>query len=842
MGNIVLLDDLTINKIAAGEVIERPASVVKEIVENSIDAGSKNITIEIKNGGISYIKITDDGSGISEDDMEIAFERHATSKIRNAIDLETVRTMGFRGEALASISAIANVEMVSKKDGEEIGHKIVVEGGKILEKSEVGCPVGTTITVRNLFFNTPVRYKFLKKDYTEGGYIEDAVERIAIVNKDVSIKLINSGKTILQTNGSGDIKNIIYSIYGKDIANGVNGVDYQYEDIKITGVVGQPEIARSNRQNQLFFVNGRYVKDKTLTVAVDQSYKDIIPNGKFAFIILNLEMNPQKLDVNVHPAKLEVRFEDENQVFKSVYNAIKNAFGKEVDINDKPGLFENKVQAKKIELPKEEKIDIKEELTIQERINIINDMINKIAPEKTISQAQFEPTPQKENSVSANVLEDVFKDRISRSEVPQSEIDYDEIGRTINYGNTQISSNTQEINVIEINERLNENQEVKKEVEYEKDEINKMEIPALENKKEFVEIQKMPSEKVEDNKTEIPKLDVTQEISIDTTMEMVSIENSKTENTIEKNHEESSVEKILQPEIFEENDDKFVSEVTEKLVEAKLNDFDSTEMIDTKKIKKAVNERIEKAPEFAQMYKETFGVEIICQEENEAKEELKLESESFDLNQVESVTDINQTLFDGLEEYKKIDYKFIGVAFSNYIIIEIKDEMYMIDEQAAQERVLFEEIKRNYYNESDSQLLLIPDIVPLDTKQMDIAKENMEMFKKAGFDFEEFGDNTIKLTSVPSICENLNTKKVLLELLSELDTVAVTEREEKEIKFISTLAYRLTENMKMELDLEEIEILLEQLLRLPNPFVSHGKKSVAIKMTKYDLDRKFSRR
>ena len=267
MGNIVLLDDLTINKIAAGEVIERPASVVKEMVENSIDAGAKNITVEIKNGGISFIKITDNGSGISEDDMEMAFERHATSKIRKAVDLETVTTMGFRGEALASIAAIANVEMVSKKEGEEIGHKIVVEGGKILEKAEIGCPVGTTITVRNLFFNTPVRYKFLKKDYTEAGYIEDNVRRIALVNKDISIKLVNTGKTVLQTNGSGDFKNIIYSIYGKDIANGIMEVEYVYEDIKVSGVVGKPEIARANRQNQIFFVNGRYIKDKNLTAA-----------------------------------------------------------------------------------------------------------------------------------------------------------------------------------------------------------------------------------------------------------------------------------------------------------------------------------------------------------------------------------------------------------------------------------------------------------------------------------------------------------------------------------------------------------------------------------------------
>ena len=206
MGNIVLLDELTINKIAAGEVIERPASVIKEMVENSIDAGATNITVEIKNGGISYIKVTDNGKGIAQDDLEIAFERHATSKIRSADDLDTVTSMGFRGEALASIAAIANVEMISKTKEQDVGYKIVVQAGDVLEKEETACQVGTSITVRNLFFNTPVRYKFLKKDYTEAGYIEDAITRIALVNPHIAIKLINTGKTVIQTNGNGDMQ------------------------------------------------------------------------------------------------------------------------------------------------------------------------------------------------------------------------------------------------------------------------------------------------------------------------------------------------------------------------------------------------------------------------------------------------------------------------------------------------------------------------------------------------------------------------------------------------------------------------------------------------------------
>ena len=325
MGNIVLLDDLTINKIAAGEVIERPASVIKEMIENSIDAGANNIVVEIEKGGISYIKVTDNGKGISEDDLELAFERHATSKIRSADDLNTVTSMGFRGEALASIAAISRVELVSKTAEQENGYKVVLEGGNVLEKSIAGSPTGTSITVKNLFYNTPVRYKFLKKDFTEAGYIEDAITRTALVHPEIAIKLINSGKTVIQTNGNGDLKTVIYSIYGKDVANALIETDYTYEDIHITGVVGKPEIARSNRAYQMFFVNKRYIKDKALSSATERAYKGMLPMGKFGFLVLNIEMNPSKVDVNVHPAKLEVRFEDENLIFKAVYHAIRDS-------------------------------------------------------------------------------------------------------------------------------------------------------------------------------------------------------------------------------------------------------------------------------------------------------------------------------------------------------------------------------------------------------------------------------------------------------------------------------------------------------------------------------------
>lgn len=311
--------------IAAGEVVERPASVIKELMENAIDAGSSSVTVEIKNGGITYIRVTDNGCGISREDIRNAFISHATSKISTRDDLYAIGTLGFRGEALASIAAVSNVEVLTRTPEEETGTRYCISAGEETLVDDAGCPLGTTIVVRDLFFNTPARMKFLKRDVSEANAVAGIVDKIALSNPDVSIRFIREGKSALFTSGSGDLKTAAYEIFGKDFADGLIEADYSFESVKISGLVSKPTKSRPNRNMQFFFVNGRLVKSGTASAALSEAYKNSIMVGKFPYCVLNITTAPGLVDVNVHPAKIEVRFANERTVFSAVYYAAKNA-------------------------------------------------------------------------------------------------------------------------------------------------------------------------------------------------------------------------------------------------------------------------------------------------------------------------------------------------------------------------------------------------------------------------------------------------------------------------------------------------------------------------------------
>jgi len=310
--------------IAAGEVVERPSSVVKELIENSVDAGATKITVEIMRGGISFIRITDDGSGIDRADVKSAFVSHATSKIKKIEDLDSILTFGFRGEALASIAAVAKVEMLTKTADEEIGTRYRIEGGEEKILDDAGCPDGTTIIVSDLFYNTPARMKFLKRDNTEGNYVADAVARAALSHPEVSYRLIKDGKQTLFTSGDGDLKNTIYAVYGKDFANGLIPCNYELNGISVKGYISKPLNCRPNRNMQHFYVNTRYVKIPVASVALDEAYRHSTMVGRFPSCVLLLNIAPETVDVNVHPAKTEVRFSDEKRIFDVIYYGAKS--------------------------------------------------------------------------------------------------------------------------------------------------------------------------------------------------------------------------------------------------------------------------------------------------------------------------------------------------------------------------------------------------------------------------------------------------------------------------------------------------------------------------------------
>lgn len=325
MGVINVLDKHTAELIAAGEVVERPASVIKELVENSIDAGAKNITVEIMNGGTTFMRVADDGCGIYRDDIKKAFLRHATSKVKVQDDLDCISTLGFRGEALASICAVSRLQLITRNINEQIGTCYCIEGGEEISFDDAGCPTGTTFVIRDLFYNIPARAKFLKKDVSEGNAVSNIIDKTALSHPEISFTYIKDGKQVLRTYGDGKLISAIYAVYGKDFANGLIPVDYKLDAISVKGYICKPENARPNRNMQNFFINGRYIKTRTGMAAIEEAFKGSIMVGKFPSCVLQLELPYEVIDVNVHPAKIEVRFVNERPVFDTIYHAVKSS-------------------------------------------------------------------------------------------------------------------------------------------------------------------------------------------------------------------------------------------------------------------------------------------------------------------------------------------------------------------------------------------------------------------------------------------------------------------------------------------------------------------------------------
>jgi DNA mismatch repair protein MutL len=366
MAHITVLDQNTINKIAAGEVIERPASVVKELLENAIDAKATAVTVEIRDGGISFIRVTDNGSGIPKEEVPTAFLRHSTSKIQSVEDLFTVSSLGFRGEALSSIAAVAKVELITKTPEQISGTRYQIEGGKERTLEEIGAPEGTTFLVRDLFYNTPARQKFLKTAQTEGAHVASLVEKIAMSHPEVSVRLIQNNQNKLHTSGNHNLKDMIYTVFGREIAANLLPVEHEEEIFSIRGFAGKPVIARSNRNFENYFINGRYVKSSLVAKAIEEAYRPFLMQHKYPFVLLHLKIEPEYLDVNVHPTKMELRFREEEEIYKKIYEAVSRALAQkelipQVSLDKKKDIDEEKREEKRAPHPEPFEVRRKEE-------------------------------------------------------------------------------------------------------------------------------------------------------------------------------------------------------------------------------------------------------------------------------------------------------------------------------------------------------------------------------------------------------------------------------------------------------------------------------------------------
>ena len=435
MNSIEVLDSQTINKIAAGEVVERPSSVVKELVENSVDSHATAITVEIKEGGISFIRVTDNGSGIAKNEINKAFYRHATSKIRTEEDLITIASLGFRGEALSSIASVAQIELITKEKESLTGVRYCIEGGVEKSMEEIGCPDGTTFLVRNLFYNTPARKKFLKTPQTEGSYIGDWMNHVALSHPEISFQFIVNGQTKLFTNGNGNLLDVIYQIYGKEIASNIIPIEKSIQDIKVTGFIGKPHICRGNRTYETYFLNHRYIKSKVVTAAVEEAYKSFVTLHKYPFLVINIEMLPANVDVNVHPTKMEVRFKKEDEIYSFLVEEIKKTLlqkelipnvtlGKETrktqdenptkkaSIEKFPEPFEIKRKKELEEKRKKESEDKqKKEFEDVSSLEVISDSNTK----KTLEVKETATYGNNENKVStSNVNSDILKEETTK--------------------------------------------------------------------------------------------------------------------------------------------------------------------------------------------------------------------------------------------------------------------------------------------------------------------------------------------------------------------------------------------------------------------------------------------
>jgi len=683
MPTITVLDETTINKIAAGEVIERPASVVKELLENAIDAQATAVTVEIRDGGCSLIRITDNGCGIPKDQVATAFLRHATSKIHTVDDLMTIGSLGFRGEALASIAAVSQVELISKTAQTLTGIRYQIEGGREKSLEEIGAPEGTTIIARNLFFNTPARKKFLKTPVTEGTHVASVVEKIALSHPDISIRFIQNNQNKLYTSGNNNLKDLIYTVFGREITANLLEVHTQGTGITITGYIGKPVIARSNRNYENYFVNGRFVRSNILSKAIEEAYKPFMMQHKYPFTMLHFQIDPQTLDVNVHPTKMELRFSDGEFIYDQTVNAVSNALAHkelipDVNLNEKGEQDTRRSEEKKA--PRPEPFETRR---------------------KDVLEQQKLPSAEKSAAVSA-------------------EGSYRQIAPP---------------------------------------------KPSFVKEPDISDM--MPEWLKERKKAEEEKLNAFGKWNSDTT----NVKKSQN-NTDSGNGEQASVDRNTQPD--------FVS-------------------------KNIMDKPVPDMPAAAPKQLDLFGEKL-------------------------------------LDPSSRLKHKLIGQLFDTYWLIEYNDHLYIIDQHAAHEKVLYEKtVKSLKDRDYNSQMVEPPIILTLNPNEELLLNKYMEYFTHIGFEIEPFGGREFAVRAVPANLFSVAKKDLLLEMIDGLSDEMAAHSPDSIYEKIASMSCKAAVKGGNQLSAMEANELIDQLLKLDNPYACpHGRPTI-ISMSRYELEKKFKR-
>ena len=702
---IKVLDQNTINKIAAGEVIEKPSSVIKELVENSIDSGATAVTVEVKGGGLSFLRVTDNGAGIKKDEVKLAFLRHATSKLVTVEDLLSISSLGFRGEALASIAAVAQVEMITKTADDVTGLRYQIHGGKEISSEEIGAPGGTTIIVRNLFYNTPARKKFMKTDATETSYIYDLMCRICMSHPEISFKFIANGTDKLFTSGNGKLRDIIYHIYGRDITSNLLEINAENDYMKISGYIARPCISRGNRSFEGYYVNHRYIKSAVLTKAIEDAFRTFVMIHKFPFTEINFQVRPDLLDVNVHPTKMELKFANSQDIYSFTYNAIRETL-------------------------------------------LFKELIPDVAPGKDPKPETFK---QRDVGNAPEAFENKRREEIVRAEertVPQSQPEQLRPAEPQSQPEQLRSAETQ-----------TSSQPVR---------------PVIEIIDETSSSNNKGSDVIDNNKTEKPAGNY-----------IYADRNNDLERAIVQNRN-----------VVNESPAYTAPAPARPSVTAATQDSTVSAASDAAYIEEAGKKYVQQ-----DMFQEKF-----------------------------------------LTKEARAKHRLIGQLFKTYWLIEYDGKFFIMDQHAAHEKVKYEELMENYKNKKIySQYLMPPAVVTLSAAEIEFLHENMEMFEALGYQIENFGGREFKLNAVPDNLFGLDGRELFIDFIADASSSAKKVTIDTFIHKLSTMACKAAIKGNTEISFKEADALIDQLLKLENPYTCpHGRPTV-ISMTEAEIEKKFKR-